>query len=122
MTFEQWINRPVYKAQCFTASILRDLYGLPNGDIATRGDDTGHPLNYFRVVHAYRCAKSREIRKRVAKAAIELRATYRQARKVRKMHGCDVGIWRDGSLYYVRAYPQRDSEAQRNGWELFHTT
>jgi len=63
MTFEEWINRPVYKAQVHTAKVLSQILGLPDGPLATCGN---HPFMYFRVVQSYRCAKSLAIRKAVA--------------------------------------------------------
>ena len=71
MTFEEWINRPVYKAQVHTAKTLGHLLGLPDGPIATKGE---HPFMYFRVVQAYRCSKSLALRKAVAN---EVRQTRR---------------------------------------------
>jgi len=76
MTFEEWINRPVYKAQVHTAKTLGDLLGLPDGPIATTGQ---HPLMYFRVVQAYRCSKALALRKAVADKVRETRrnGTYK---------------------------------------------
>jgi hypothetical protein len=34
-TFEQWLNRPVYKVQVHTAQIAKQILGLPDGDLAT---------------------------------------------------------------------------------------
>jgi len=76
MTFEQWMNRPVYKAQVHTAQTLGKLLGLPDGPVATRGD---HPFLYFRVVRAYRCTRSLALRKAVADKVRETRrnGTYK---------------------------------------------
>ena len=63
MTFDQWLNRPVYKTQVHTAKVLTDLMGLPNGAIATKEN---HPLLYFRIVSKYRCKYSLALRKLVA--------------------------------------------------------
>ena len=52
----------VYKVQCQTAAILRDLWQLPD-NLATRPD---HPYMLFRLVPAHRCAASLKIRKMVA--------------------------------------------------------
>jgi hypothetical protein len=76
MTFEQWMNRPVYKAQVHTAKTLGELLGLLDGPIATRGD---HPFLYFRVVRAYRCTRALALRKAVADKVRETRknGTYK---------------------------------------------
>jgi hypothetical protein len=76
MTFEEWINRPVYKAQVHTAKTLGHLLGLPDGPIATTGE---HPFMYFRVVQAYRCSKALALRKAVADKVRETRknGTYK---------------------------------------------
>jgi len=52
----------VYKVQCQTAAILRNLWQLPE-NLATR---PGHPYALFRLVPAHRCASSLKIRKMVA--------------------------------------------------------
>jgi len=70
MKFEEWMNRPVYKAQVHTAKTLGHLLGLPDGPIATTGE---HPFMYFRVVQAYRCSKSLALRKVVADKVRETR-------------------------------------------------
>lgn len=62
MQFNEWINRPVYKAQVHTFNIVKTLYGL-SGDVVTTGN---HPITYFRLVPQHRCAISLAIRKRVA--------------------------------------------------------
>ena len=76
MTYEQWINRPVYKAQVHTASTLKALIGLPNGNLATKGN---HPFLYFRLISSYRCAYSLALRKKVADIVRETRknGTYK---------------------------------------------
>ena len=70
MTFEQWLNRPVYKTQCKTFEIAKTLLGLPNGDIATQGN---HPVLYLRLVPAHRCEFSLKLRKQVADAVRQTR-------------------------------------------------
>lgn len=62
MTFDQWLNRPVYKAQVHTFNIAKQLYGL-SGNVVTTGN---HPITYFRLVPQHRCATALAIRKRVA--------------------------------------------------------
>lgn len=63
MTFDQWLNRPVYKAQVHTANIARGLLAMPAGDIATT---PAHPIMLLRLLPAYRCAASLALRKRIA--------------------------------------------------------
>ena len=76
MTYEQWINRPVYKAQVHTANILKMIMGMPSGNIATKGN---HPFLYFRVTKSYRCEYSLALRKKVADIVRETRknGTYK---------------------------------------------
>jgi len=52
----------VYRVQCKTFAVLLDLWKLPE-NLATTPD---HPVMLFRVVPAYRCPKSLQIRKMVA--------------------------------------------------------
>jgi len=70
MTFDQWLNRPVYKAQVKTFNIARGLLGLPDGDLATSGN---HLVNEFRVLPKYRTVQGLALRKRVADIARQLR-------------------------------------------------
>lgn len=76
MTYEQWINRPVYKSQVHTANILKMIMGMPSGNIATKEN---HPFLYFRVTKCYRCEYSLALRKKVADAVRETRknGTYK---------------------------------------------
>lgn len=76
MTYEQWINRPVYKSQVHTANILKMIMGMPFGNIATKGN---HPFLYFRLVSSHRCAYSLALRKKVADIVRETRknGTYK---------------------------------------------
>ena len=70
MTFDQWLNRPVYKVQVHTFNILRQILSLPAGNLATFGE---HPLLHFRVLPAHRSAYSLALRKRVADQVRESR-------------------------------------------------
>lgn len=63
MTFDEWLNRPVYKVQCFTFKLAKELLGLPKGDFVTTGN---HPIVNFRAAPAYRDAKALHLRKTVA--------------------------------------------------------
>ena len=76
MTYGQWINRPVYKAQVHTSNTLKALMGLPSGNLAINGN---HPFLYFRVVSSHRCAYSLALRKKVADVVRETRknGTYK---------------------------------------------
>ena len=65
MTFDQWINRPVYKAQVATFNIAKQLLNMPNSDIATSGN---HPILHLRLAKPYRNAYSIALRKQVADA------------------------------------------------------
>jgi hypothetical protein len=65
MTFDQWINRPVYKAQVATSNMAKQLLNMPNGDIATSGN---HPILHLRLAKPYRNAYSIALRKQVADA------------------------------------------------------
>lgn len=59
----------VYSVHCRTFKVLLDLLSIPHTThpegIATRGN---HPIAYFRLVPAHRCAYSKALRKRVADA------------------------------------------------------
>ena len=70
MTFDQYMNRPVYKAQVKTFNIARALFGVPNGDLVTPGN---HPLAEFRVVPKYRSPQGLALRKQVADIVRESR-------------------------------------------------
>lgn len=71
MTFEEWLNRPVSKAQVYTASICKALLDLPAGDLATRGD---HPIMLLRLVPKYRTHASLALRKQIADIVRQQRA------------------------------------------------
>lgn len=78
MTFEEWMNRPVYKAQVHTARIAARFLGL-SGNIATTFD---HPMMLLRPLPPYRTAASLAFRKMIADAVRHERAagTYRLER------------------------------------------
>lgn len=63
MTFDEWQNRPVYKVQCFTFGLAKQLLGLPKGDVVTTGN---HPIVNFRASPAYRDASALRLRKAVS--------------------------------------------------------
>jgi hypothetical protein len=85
MTFEEWLNRPLYRVHVTTARELSRLVGLdPFAAHATIGDS---PLLHFRVLPAHRTARSLAIRKLVAD----------RMRALRREHG------RDAIVKYVGA-------------------
>jgi hypothetical protein len=59
----------VFKVHCKTFAVLQNLWQLPE-NLATRPE---HPVTLFRLVPAYRCAKSLAIRKMVADKVRALR-------------------------------------------------
>lgn len=71
MTYEEWINRPVYRAQVTTARLLRRMLNLDvMAALATSPD---HPIALLRLRPEYRCARSRAIRKALADRVRALR-------------------------------------------------
>ena len=74
MTFEEWLNRPVYRVHVTTARELSRLVGLdPLAAHATIGDS---PLLHFRLFPAHRTARSLAIRKLVADRMRTLRRAH----------------------------------------------
>jgi len=74
MTFEEWLNRPLYRAHVTTARELSRLVGLdPLAAHATTGDS---PLLHFRLLPAHRTARSLAIRKLVADRMRALRREH----------------------------------------------
>ena len=71
-TFEQWLNRPVYKVQVHTAQIAKQILGLPDADLAT---STNHPMMLLRPLPGYRSAQSLALRKRIADIVRQSRTT-----------------------------------------------
>lgn len=67
MTFDQWLNRPVYKVQCYTFSRALKLIGMESpangGGIATKGP---HILDTFRAFPPYRDESAKVLRSMVA--------------------------------------------------------
>ena len=64
----------VYKVQCKTFSVLKNIWNLPD-NLATTTD---HPMMLFRLVPAHRCAKSIQLRKMVADKVREIRKQTKQ--------------------------------------------
>lgn len=56
-----WTDSSVYRVQCVTAAIFNRLNSI-RSDVS-RGPD---PRHFFRLVPAYRCAKSLRLRHQVA--------------------------------------------------------
>ena len=67
MTFDQWLNRPVYKIQSHTFKLAQQALGMPqlkpSQGVATRGD---HVLATFRAFPQYRTPEAKALRQRVA--------------------------------------------------------
>ena len=67
MTFEEWLNRPLYRVHVTTARELSRLVGLDplaaHAICLSTGDS---PLLHFRLLPAHRTARSLAIRKLVA--------------------------------------------------------
>jgi hypothetical protein len=63
------MRRPVYKVQCYTASIANELCGVqiqPGQGIASILGNDGEGLHTFRALAPYRTPQARELRSRVA--------------------------------------------------------
>jgi hypothetical protein len=77
MDFEKWMRRPVYRAQCFTFSIARELCNIklkPGEGLATvYGESDTQGLNLFRCLQPYRSAQAKQLRNRVAAHVREMR-------------------------------------------------
>jgi len=81
MTFEEWLNRPLYRVHVTTARELSRLVGLdPFAAHATTGDS---PLLHFRVLPARRAARSLAIRKLVADRMRALRREHGRSATVK---------------------------------------
>ena len=81
MTFEEWLNRPLYRVHVTTARELSRLVGLdPLAAHATIGDS---PLLHFRVLPAHRTARSLAIRKLVADRMRALRREHGRSATVK---------------------------------------
>lgn len=76
MTFDEWLNRPVYKAQVHTFTVAREMFGCPIGDLVT---NAAHPLVHFRALPSQRTEYGKRIRKIVAEKVRESRrdGTYK---------------------------------------------
>lgn len=71
MDFEQWINRPLYRAQVTTYRLYVEMLGLEQGKAyATPGN---HPLALLRLLPAHRCEQSKALRKALADQVKTLR-------------------------------------------------
>lgn len=77
MGFEEWRRRPVYRTQCFTFSVARQLCGInlkPGQGLAMAiGDTSGQGLDEFRCLPPFRTEQAKELRDRVAAHIKELR-------------------------------------------------
>lgn len=76
MTFHQWLNRPVYKVQCYTFRRAKKLCGIdPNSNLATKGASV---FNTFRAYPQYRDEYAKVLRSMVA---LSIRMDRLQKRK-----------------------------------------
>lgn len=74
MTFEEWINRPVYRVQVTTArELLRMIKMDPLAAHATASD---HPIAHFRLLPPHRTPQSLALRKLVADRMRALRREH----------------------------------------------
>tara|TARA_R110000868_G_scaffold148578_1_gene370571 strand:+ start:1729 stop:1998 length:270 start_codon:yes stop_codon:yes gene_type:complete len=89
MTYEDWINRPVYRAQVTTARMLRYMLNLDV--MAALATSPEHPIALLRLLPQYRCARSRAIRKALADRVRALRlARGRRNVIIKRIHA-----WKD---------------------------
>lgn len=87
-----WTESAVYRVQCVTAAIF-DSQNNIKGDVS-RGPD---PRYFFRVVPAHRCAKSLELRRRLA-------AEVRRQRSTRQCYQCPAEAeYKIHGLYWCEA-------------------
>lgn len=64
MKFNEWINRPLYRAHVTTWNQLLRLFNIdPDKPLVTSGN---HPIAEFRVLPKYRTVQSLKLRKLVA--------------------------------------------------------
>jgi hypothetical protein len=64
MTFNEWINRPLYRVHVTTWNQLLRLFNIdPDKPLVTSGN---HPIAEFRVLPKYRTVQSLKLRKLVA--------------------------------------------------------
>src|SRR5450830_899857 len=81
MSFEQWKNRPVYKAQCHTESIARQLCGIhlrPGEGLGmVLGERRADGLTLFRCLPPYRDEAAKGLRRRVAEFVLSERRKAR---------------------------------------------
>lgn len=70
VSFEQWMRRPVYKVQCFTAALAYELCGIRKapgqGYVSVLGAKNAG-LSKFRCIAPYRDNEANDLRLRVAR-------------------------------------------------------
>lgn len=81
MTFEQWRNRPVYKAQCKTFARALKLLGIKLADGQGLATSMNHPIALFRAKREYRDDFANTLRDMVA---LSIRMDRMRARVLRK--------------------------------------
>ena len=64
----------IYRVQCKTFAVYRQMLGMPEGDLAVPGN---HPIGLLRVLRAYRTAECLNARKAVADRMRAIRARER---------------------------------------------
>ena len=89
MTYEEWINRPVYRAQVTTARMLRHMLNLDV--MAALATSPEHPIALLRLRPQYRCARSRAIRKALADRVRALRLARGRRNVIIKR----IDAWKD---------------------------
>lgn len=78
VSYEQWKCRPVFKVQCFTTLIAREICGVSRPD-ASMASVMGNPmggLSNFRCLAPYRDAQANALRRQVAQ---QIKAMRREA-------------------------------------------
>lgn len=85
MTFNEWINRPVYRVQVTTFKQLLCLFNLDvDKPLATPGN---HPIAEFRVLPKYRTVQSLKLRKLVADRMRALRREHGRKATIQRIEG-----------------------------------
>jgi hypothetical protein len=85
MTFEEWINRPLYRVHVTTWNQLLRLFNIdPDKPLATSGY---HPIAEFRVLPKHRAVQSLKLRKLVADRMRLLRREHGRKATVQRVEG-----------------------------------
>jgi hypothetical protein len=85
MTFNAWINRPLYRVHVTTWNQLLRLFNLDHDKpLATPGN---HPIAEFRILPKYRTVQSLKLRKLVADRMRLLRREHGRKATVQRVEG-----------------------------------